>query len=37
VASALQDKKRDLAKSIVRADSGMIGNLTPEDVELLLS
>jgi superfamily II DNA or RNA helicase len=34
---ALQDKKRDLADSIVRADAGVIGNLTPEDVELLLS
>jgi SNF2 family DNA or RNA helicase len=34
---ALQDKKRELAESIVRADAGVIGNLTPEDVELLLS
>jgi superfamily II DNA or RNA helicase len=34
---ALQDKKRELADSIVRADAGVIGNLTPEDVELLLS
>jgi hypothetical protein len=34
---ALQDRKRDLADSIVRADEGMIGSLTAEDVELLLS
>ncbi len=34
---SLQDKKRELADSIVRADAGVIGNLTPEDVELLLS
>jgi superfamily II DNA or RNA helicase len=34
---ALQDKKRELADSIVRADAGVVGNLTPEDVELLLS
>jgi SNF2 family DNA or RNA helicase len=34
---ALQDKKRELADSIVRADAGVIGNLTSEDVELLLS
>jgi SNF2 family DNA or RNA helicase len=34
---ALQDKKRELAESIVRADAGVIANLTPEDVELLLS
>ncbi|NCX97559.1 MAG: DEAD/DEAH box helicase [Planctomycetia bacterium] len=34
---ALQDKKRELAESIVRADAGVIGNLTAEDVELLLS
>ena len=34
---ALQDKKRELAESIVRADAGVIGNLSPEDVELLLS
>ncbi len=34
---SLQDKKRELAESIVRADAGVIANLTPEDVELLLS
>ncbi|MBM4057520.1 MAG: DEAD/DEAH box helicase [Planctomycetes bacterium] len=34
---ALQDKKRELADSIVRADQSMIAALTPEDVELLLS
>jgi len=34
---ALQDKKRELAESIVRADQSVIGSLTPEDVELLLS
>jgi superfamily II DNA or RNA helicase len=34
---ALQDKKRELADSIVRADAGMVANLTAEDVELLLS
>ena len=34
---ALQDRKRDLAESIVRADENMISTLTPEDVELLLS
>jgi superfamily II DNA or RNA helicase len=34
---ALQDRKRDLAESIVRADEGMIASLTAEDVELLLS
>jgi superfamily II DNA or RNA helicase len=34
---ALQDKKRELAESIVRADAGVVANLTPEDVELLLS
>jgi len=34
---ALQDRKRDLAESIVRADESMIASLTPEDVELLLS
>jgi superfamily II DNA or RNA helicase len=34
---ALQDRKRDLADSIVRADESMIASLTPEDVELLLS
>jgi len=34
---ALQDKKRELAESIVRADAGMVANLTAEDVELLLS
>jgi superfamily II DNA or RNA helicase len=34
---ALQDKKRELAESIVRADESMIASLTAEDVELLLS
>ena len=34
---ALQDRKRDLAESIVRADDNMISTLTAEDVELLLS
>ncbi|NDC63620.1 MAG: DEAD/DEAH box helicase [Planctomycetia bacterium] len=34
---ALQDRKRELAESIVRADEGMIASLTAEDVELLLS
>ena len=34
---ALQDKKRELAESIVRADGSVIANLTAEDVELLLS
>jgi superfamily II DNA or RNA helicase len=34
---ALQDRKRELAESIVRADESLIAGLTPEDVELLLS
>jgi hypothetical protein len=34
---ALQDRKRELADSIVRADDSMLANLTAEDVELLLS
>ena len=34
---SLQDRKRELAESIVRADESMIASLTPEDVELLLS
>ncbi|MBM4010221.1 MAG: helicase SNF2 [Planctomycetes bacterium] len=34
---ALQDRKRELAESIVRADESVIAGLTPEDVELLLS
>ena len=34
---ALQDRKRDLAESIVRADENMITTLTAEDVEMLLS
>jgi SNF2 family DNA or RNA helicase len=34
---ALQDRKRELAESIVRADEGMVASLTAEDVELLLS
>jgi superfamily II DNA or RNA helicase len=34
---SLQDRKRDLADSIVRADESMLSSLTPEDVELLFS
>jgi SNF2 family DNA or RNA helicase len=34
---ALQDRKRELAESIVRADEGMVSSLTAEDVEMLLS
>jgi hypothetical protein len=34
---ALQDRKRELAESIVQADESMITSLTAEDVELLLS
>jgi superfamily II DNA or RNA helicase len=34
---ALQDRKRELADSIVQADESMIASLTAEDVELLLS
>ena len=34
---ALQDRKRELAESIVQADESMIASLTAEDVELLLS
>ncbi len=34
---ALQDRKRELAESIVQADESLITSLTPEDVELLLS
>ena len=34
---ALQDRKRELAESIVRADESVIGSLTAEDVELLFS
>ena len=34
---SLQDRKRELAESIVRADESMISSLTAEDVELLLS
>jgi superfamily II DNA or RNA helicase len=34
---ALQDRKRELAESIVRADESMVSSLTAEDVELLLS
>ena len=34
---ALQDRKRELAESIVRADESMISSLTAEDVELLFS
>ncbi len=34
---ALQDRKRELAESIVRADESMLSSLTPDDVELLFS
>ena len=34
---ALQDRKRELAESIVRADDGVVASLTAEDVELLFS
>jgi len=34
---ALQDRKRELADSIVRADENMITSLSADDVELLLS
>jgi superfamily II DNA or RNA helicase len=34
---ALQERKRELAESIVRADESMIASLTAEDVELLFS
>ena len=34
---ALQDRKRELAESIVRADESMAASLTAEDVEMLLS
>ena len=34
---ALQDRKRELAESIVRADDSMVSSLTAEDVELLFS
>jgi len=34
---ALQDRKRELAESIVQADESLITSLTAEDVELLLS
>jgi SNF2 family DNA or RNA helicase len=34
---ALQDRKRELAESIVRADDGVVAGLTAEDVELLFS
>jgi superfamily II DNA or RNA helicase len=34
---ALQDRKRELAESIVRADESVIGSLTAEDVEILFS
>jgi hypothetical protein len=34
---ALQDRKRELAESIVRADESLITSLTAEDVEQLLS
>jgi len=33
----LQDRKRELAESIVRADETMVSSLTAEDVEMLLS
>jgi len=34
---ALQDQKRELAESIVTADTGILSGLTAEDVEMLLS
>jgi superfamily II DNA or RNA helicase len=34
---ALQERKRELAESIVRADESMVSALTAEDVEMLLS
>ncbi|NBW96095.1 MAG: DEAD/DEAH box helicase [Planctomycetia bacterium] len=34
---ALQDRKRELADSIVRADDSMLATLTADDIELLLS
>ncbi|NDC53540.1 MAG: DEAD/DEAH box helicase, partial [Planctomycetia bacterium] len=34
---ALQDRKRELADSIVRADDSMLATLTAEDVDLLLT
>ncbi len=34
---ALQQSKRDLADAIVRADVGLLRNLRPEDLEILLS
>ena len=34
---ALQDRKRELADSIVRADDSMLATLSAEDIELLLS
>jgi superfamily II DNA or RNA helicase len=34
---ALQDRKRELAESIVRADESLITSLTADDVEMLLS
>ena len=33
----LQQTKRDLADAIVRADTGLLRNLTSEDLEVLLS
>ena len=33
----LQRSKRDLADAIINADNSLIGNMTREDVELLLS
>jgi len=34
---ALQDQKRELAASIISADTGILSGLTTEDVEMLLS
>ena len=34
---ALQEQKRELADSIVTADTGILSGLTAEDVEMLLS
>jgi SNF2 family DNA or RNA helicase len=33
----LQERKRDLADAIIRADEGPVASLTRDDLELLLS
>ena len=33
----LQDRKRDLAASIITADNSLLRKLRPEDLEILLS